>query len=168
MSTHPEMRVGQGYDRHRLGPDRALLLGGVQVDYSQGLIGHSDADVLLHAVTDALLGATGLGDIGEWFPDTDPQYKNADSRKLLVLTLKEVVQRGWQIQNLDCTIFAEKPKLKAYKPRIRQSLAELLEISEELINVKAKTGEGVDAVGRSEAMEASATVLLMRVGGAGS
>lgn len=161
-ATRPTYRIGQGYDTHRLGPDRKLILGGVEIPHPTGLIGHSDADVLLHAITDALLGATGMGDIGEWFPDTDPEFKDSDSKVLLAKAYAEVQKRGWSIVNLDCTIFAERPKLKAYKPLIKQVLSELLHIDPELINVKAKTGEKVDAVGREEAIQASATVLLQR------
>ena len=156
------IRVGQGYDTHRLVPDRPLILGGVKVDYPLGLYGHSDADVLLHAIIDAILGALGLGDIGEWFPDTDPAYKDVDSAVLLKDTIHEMHKRGYTIGNLDCTIFAEKPKLKEYKPLIRASLHEMMNIPQDIINVKAKTGEGVDAVGRGEAMNASATVLIIR------
>ena len=122
-----EYRVGLGHDTHRLGPDRPLILGGVRVDYDRGLVGHSDADVLLHAVTDALLGAAALGDIGELFPDTDPANKDLDSRIFLEAALTRVRQLGWEPVNLDCTLFAQRPKLSGYKPTIAQHLAQLLD-----------------------------------------
>ena len=139
-----------------------MVLGGVSIKHDRGLVGHSDADVLLHAVIDALLGAAGLGDIGAWFPNTDPQWAGADSAKLLQGTLNEVRQRNWEIVNLDCTIFAEQPKLTSAKPHIQQRLAELLGIPADRINVKAKTGEQVGPVGREEAIAADAVVLLTR------
>ena len=157
-----EYRVGLGQDCHRLGPDRPLRLGGVPIPHDRGLIGHSDADVLLHAVTDAVLGAAGLGDIGEHFPDTDPQHKHADSAVLLTTALASVLAKGWQVVNLDCTVAAQRPKLSAYKQSIRTRLAELLEIDPQAVNVKAKTGEHVGPVGREEAMTAEAVVLLQR------
>lgn len=157
-------RVGLGHDTHRLGDGRPLILGGVVIEHAKGLIGHSDADVLLHAVTDALLGAAGLGDIGDAFPDTDPAYRGIDSAILLQRTLERVRAAGWQPVNLDCTIFAQKPKLGPHKQTIRQNLARLLELPVERINVKAKTGEAVGPVGREEAMCADAVVLLMRSG----
>jgi 2-C-methyl-D-erythritol 2,4-cyclodiphosphate synthase len=140
-----------------------LILGGVRVEHTSGLDGHSDADVLLHAVTDALLGAAGLGDIGELFPDTDPQYQGADSSRFLTEALRRVREGGWQPVNLDCTVHAQRPKLSAHKPAIKQRLAELLEMSADTVNVKAKTGERVGPVGREEAMCADAIVLIQRV-----
>ncbi|MFN8858412.1 MAG: 2-C-methyl-D-erythritol 2,4-cyclodiphosphate synthase [Planctomycetaceae bacterium] len=157
-----EYRVGLGHDTHRLGPDRALILGGLKVDHDRGLVGHSDADVLLHAVTDALLGAAALGDIGELFPDTDPANKDLDSRIFLNAALEKVRKMGWEPVNLDCTVFAQKPKLSAYKPTIAQTLAELLGLPRDCVNVKAKTGEKVGPIGREEAMSADAVVLLRR------
>ncbi len=154
------MKIGQGYDRHRLAPDRDLILGGVKIDYHLGLDGHSDADVLLHAITDALLGAIGQGDIGELFPDTDPQYKGADSAKLLSVVVEKVRSAGYQIANIDCTIFAQKPKLVPHKPQIKSRVAQLLGINENFVNIKAKTGESRGAVGREEVIDAAATVLL--------
>ncbi len=154
------LRIGQGYDTHRLVEGRRLILGGVGIPYAKGLFGHSDADALLHAVTDALLGALSLGDIGEHFPDTDPAYRGADSKKLLSLAYGLVRERGWRLVNLDATVFAQEPKLGPYKKQMRSVLAALLETEEERISVKAKTGEGVDAVGRGEAISAAATVLL--------
>ncbi len=157
-----EVRVGLGHDRHRLCPGRPLILGGVRIEHELGLEGHSDADVLLHAITDALLGALGLGDIGEWFPNTDPQWQGADSVIFLQAATQEIRNRGWKIGNLDCTIHAERPKLSPLKPAIRARLAELLAIAEDRINVKAKTGERVGPVGRQEAIDADAVVLLTR------
>jgi 2-C-methyl-D-erythritol 2,4-cyclodiphosphate synthase len=157
-----EFRVGLGQDCHRLMRGRPLILGGVRIDHETGLDGHSDADVLLHAVTDALLGAAGLGDIGEFFPDVDPQFKDADSAVLLAAALIEVRSHGWQIANLDCTVAAEKPKLSPVKPAIRTRLAELLGVPADRVNMKAKTGERVGPVGREEAMTAEAVVLLVR------
>ena len=144
------------------GPGRPLVLGGVRIEHDRGLHGHSDADVLLHAITDALLGAAGLGDIGDAFPDTDPQYAGIDSALLLTEALRRVREQGWTVANLDCTVFAQKPKLTPHKATIRQRLAELLALPTDRVNVKAKTGEHVGPVGREEAMEASAVVLLTR------
>lgn len=155
-------RIGIGHDTHRTVSGRPLILGGVQVDHTLGLDGHSDADVLLHAITDALLGAAALGDIGELFPDTDPQYLGMDSKIFLREALRQVQAAGWVPVNLDCTIHAQRPKLSNYKPRIRQELADLLGISLDVVNVKAKTGERVGPVGREEAMCADAIVLLAR------
>ncbi|QDT99323.1 2-C-methyl-D-erythritol 2,4-cyclodiphosphate synthase [Gimesia aquarii] len=158
----PEIRIGSGQDCHRLESGYQLILGGVPIDFDMGLVGHSDADVLLHAITDALLGAAGLGDIGEMFPNTDDRWKDADSRNLLMTAYQEVQKADWQIVNLDCTISAERPKLAGYKPSIRKSIAKTLNIHEQQINIKAKTGERVGPVGRQEAMTADAIVLLTR------
>src|SRR5438128_4340773 len=133
------MRVGIGHDTHRLGPGRPLLLGGVRVPHSRGLVGHSDADVVLHALTDALLGAAGLGDIGDAYPDTDPAWQNADSRLFLRETLARLNQAGWRVVNLDVIIFAQEPKLGPVKASIRASLAELLAVPLDAVHVKAKT-----------------------------
>jgi len=157
-----EYRVGLGHDTHRLGPDRVLILGGVRVEHDRGLVGHSDADVLLHAVTDALLGAAALGDIGELFPDTDPANKDLDSRIFLNAALERVRRLGWEPVNLDCTLFAQRPKLSAYKPAIALHLSQLLGLPRDCVNVKAKTGEKVGPIGREEAMQADAIVLLRR------
>lgn len=162
MSISPAYRVGLGHDTHRLVAGKPLLLGGVRIEYASGLDGHSDADVVLHAVTDALLGAAGLGDIGELFPDTDPQYRGADSAIFLQEALSRLHQRGWKPVNLDCTIHAQRPKLSTYKLAIQQRLAELLQIPADTVNVKAKTGERVGPVGREEAMCADAIVLIYR------
>ncbi len=153
-------RIGQGYDLHRLVEGRDLILGGVKIDYEKGLLGHSDADVLLHAITDALLGAAGLGDIGRHFPDTDPAFKGADSRVLLSEAVALVVKAGWVIVNVDSTIVAQAPKLAPYMPEIRESVAKTIGVDLQRVNVKAKTNEGCDAVGRKEAIEAHAVVLL--------
>ena len=160
--TMAEYRVGLGHDRHRLVAGRPLVLGGVAIEFELGLDGHSDADVLLHAITDAILGAAGLGDIGEWFPNTDPQWSGADSKIFLRGALKAVTDRGWSVINLDCTIHAERPKLSAHKRTIAANIAKLLDITEDRVNVKAKTGEKVGPVGRQEAMDADAVVLLER------
>ena len=157
-----DFRVGLGHDLHRLVAGRPLLLGNIEIPFERGLEGHSDADVLLHAVTDALLGACALGDIGEWFPDTDPRYKDANSIVFLQAALDEVFSRGWQIVNVDATIFAQRPKLSTYKPAIRGRLADLLGISVDDVNIKAKTGERVGPIGREEAIAADVVVLLRR------
>jgi len=156
------MRVGLGHDRHRLVAGRPLVLGGVTIPHDRGLDGHSDADVLLHAITDALLGALGLGDIGEWFPNTDPQWAAADSTIFLNAVLTELGTRGWEIANVDCTVHAERPKLSPHKETIARRLAELLGLDREQVNVKAKTGEKVGPTGREEAIDADAVVLLAR------
>jgi len=159
---NPEFRVGLGHDTHRLTAGRPLILGGVRIEYDKGLDGHSDADVLLHAIVDALLGAAGLGDIGDAFPDTDPRYQGIDSALLLREALQRVRAHGWQLVNLDCTIHAQKPKLSPHKPIIRARLAELLDVPAACVNVKAKTGERVGPVGREESMSADAIVLLQK------
>ncbi len=156
------MRVGLGHDRHRLVAGRPLILGGLPIPFELGLDGHSDADVLLHAVTDALLGAAGLGDIGEWFPNTDSRWANADSALFLQHAVQEVRRHGWEVANLDCTVHAERPKLSAFKQPIAHRIAELLEIDVAQVNVKAKTGEKVGPIGRQEAIDADAIVLLIR------
>lgn len=153
------MRVGIGHDTHRLGADRPLRIGGVVVPHSTGAIGHSDADVLLHAITDALLGAVGAGDIGEWFPDDDPVNENADSGVLLRRVVNEALDRA-RIVNIDCIVFAQRPKLGDHKREIRRSVASLLRLPEDRVNVKAKTGERVGPIGREEAIAAEAVVLL--------
>ena len=156
-------RVGIGYDIHRLVPDRKLILAGVEIPCDMGLSGHSDADVVLHAVTDALLGAAGLGDIGEMFPDTDPAYKDADSAKLLQQALAQINAAGYTPVNLDTIIIAEKPKLTPYKPQMRFRLAQLLNLEESEINLKAKTNEGVGPIGTGEAIAGYAVVLLTAI-----
>jgi 2-C-methyl-D-erythritol 2,4-cyclodiphosphate synthase len=157
------MRVGMGHDTHRLAEGRALMLGGVPVAHSRGLVGHSDADVVLHAITDALLGAAGLGDIGDAFPDSDPVYDQCDSTRFVRQTLACLRQEDWQIVNLDVIIFAEEPKLGAVKNDIRLNLARLLELDAGKVNVKAKTGEKVGHIGRGEAIACQAVVLIEKL-----
>ena len=159
----PDVRIGEGHDVHRTIAGRPLILGGVDItDADFGLDGHSDADVLFHAVIDAILGATGQGDIGEWFPNTDDQWKGADSAMLLQHVFETVSKQGWQIGNLDCTISAERPKLSPWKQKIRECVAERLNLPVERVNVKAKSGEAVGPVGRGEAITADVVVLMMQ------
>ena len=153
-------RVGLGHDSHRLVVGRPLILGGVRIEHSKGLAGHSDADAVLHAITDALLGAAGLGDIGDAFSDTDPHWKDADSAMLLIDSLARVRDRGWRPVNLDITIFAQEPKLGPIKQSIRENIARLVELPLDDVNVKAKTGERVGHIGRGEAIACHAVVLL--------
>lgn len=160
-----QWRVGIGYDIHRLGADRDLVIGGVVIPYDGGgLIGHSDGDVLLHAVTDAFLGAANLPDIGELFPDSDPQYKDVDSALLLSRALQKVTANGFSGNNIDAIIHAQKPKLSAYKIPIAESIARLTGVAADCVSVKAKTGEGLDAVGRGEAIAATVVISLVRRG----
>ena len=156
------MRVGIGHDTHRLEAGRPLILGGVRIDHPRGLAGHSDADVVLHAVTDALLGAAGLGDIGDVYPDTDPAYRDGNSTVFVRETLARLTQYGWRPVNVDVIIFAQEPTLGPVKARIRRRLAELLALDPEAVNVKAKTGEGVGVIGRAEAIACQAVVLIDR------
>lgn len=156
------MRVGIGHDTHRLAEGRPLLLGGVRVEHARGLVGHSDADIVLHALTDALLGAAGLGDIGDAYPDTDPQWKDADSRRFLRETLVRLNRAGWRVVNVDVIIFAQEPKLGPVKAAIRANLAELLDLPLDAVNVKAKTGERVGHIGRAEAMSCQTVALIER------
>jgi 2-C-methyl-D-erythritol 2,4-cyclodiphosphate synthase len=162
MASDPPFRVGCGFDTHRLGVGRPLVLGGVPVDYSRGPIGHSDGDVILHAVTDALLGAAGLGDIGDCYPDTDPRWAGAASRRFVTETLTKLNEAGWAVVNLDVTLLAQEPRLGPVKAAIRASLAQMLGIPEKRVNVKAKTGEKVGHIGRGEAIGCQAVVLLTR------
>ena len=154
------MRIGHGYDVHRLVPGRALILGGVKIEHEVGLLGHSDADVLLHAVSDALLGAAGLGDIGRHFPDTDPQYKGADSRVLLRYVVKLVRENGYFISNVDVTMIAQKPKLKDHIPQMVKNIAADLQIPENRVNVKATTEEKLGFTGTMEGLRCHAVCLL--------
>ena len=156
-------RIGQGYDLHRLVEGRPLILGGVTIDHSKGLLGHSDADALLHAITDALFGAAALGDIVRHFPDTDPAFKGADSRELLREAIKLVREAGWEIVNVDATIVAQAPKLAPYMPQIQQSVADCLGVAMAQVNVKAKTKEKCDAVGEGLAIETQAIALLQSI-----
>ena len=154
------MRIGHGYDVHRLVEGRDLILGGVKIDFELGLLGHSDADVLLHAVSDALLGAAGLGDIGRHFPDTDPQYKGADSRVLLRHVVKLVRESGYFISNVDVTMIAQKPKLKDHIPQMVANIAADLQIPENRVNVKATTEEKLGFTGSMEGLRCHAVCLL--------
>jgi len=156
------LRIGLGHDTHRLVDGSFILLGGVRIEHTKSLLGHSDADVLLHAITDALLGAAGLGDIGELFPDTDPANRNRDSGEMLQAAWNLVRQHHWQIVNLDIVLFAEKPKIAPHKEAIRKRIAELLEIDVSQVGLKAKTGETIGIIGREEAIAAECVVLLNR------
>ena len=155
-------RIGEGWDVHALVPGRKLILGGVEVPHTLGLLGHSDADVLLHAITDALFGAAALGDIGRHFSDTDPQFKGADSAVLLAEAARRVRAKGFEIGNIDSTIVAQAPKLAPHIEKMRERIAQVLELDVEQVNVKAKTAEKLGPVGQQQAMEARAVVLLVR------
>ena len=154
------MRIGPGYDVHRLVPDRRLVLGGVEIPFERGLLGHSDADVLTHAVMDALLGAAALGDIGQHFPDHDPAYAGADSLVLLDQVTVLLAERGWRVGNVDATVIAQRPKLASYIPQMRANLARRMGAELEQINVKATTEEGLGFTGGGEGIAAHAVVLL--------
>lgn len=158
MTTNP--RVGIGYDIHRLVDGRRLMLGGVEIPHDRGLLGHTDADVALHALTDALLGAAGLPDIGDLFPDTDPAFKGADSRNLLTEVMLKVRDKGFAIGNIDLIVHAEVPRLSPYKRRMVESIAGVLKCSPEQVSVKAKTNEGLGPVGQVDAIACTAVVLL--------
>ena len=154
------MRIGHGYDVHRLVEGRDLILGGVKLDFPMGLDGHSDADVLLHAVSDALLGAAGLGDIGLHFPDTDPRYKGADSLRLLEVVGEKVKGRGFRVGNIDVTMIAQKPKLRPHIPAMQENIAKALGVDPSRVNVKATTEERLGFTGRQEGMSCHAVCLL--------
>ena len=154
------MRIGHGYDVHKLVPGRDLILGGVKVPHTLGLLGHSDADVLLHAVSDALLGAAGLGDIGKHFPDTDPQYKGADSLELLRIVGQKVAAAGYRVSNIDVTMIAQRPKLRPYIETMERNIAAALNIDPSRVNVKATTEEGLGFTGNYEGMACHAVCLL--------
>ncbi|SDN91817.1 2-C-methyl-D-erythritol 2,4-cyclodiphosphate synthase [Psychrobacillus sp. OK028] len=156
------MRIGQGFDVHEFADNRPLIIGGIEIPYERGLIGHSDADVLLHTVTDAALGAIGEGDIGRHFPDTDPEFKDADSAKLLEHIWKLVDARGYKLGNIDCTIIAQKPKMAPYIETIRERVAELLQADVSQVNVKATTTEKLGFTGREEGIASMATILLLK------
>lgn len=156
-----DYRVGLGYDIHRLAEGRRLILAGVSIPYSKGLSGHSDADVVLHAVTDAVLGAAALPDIGELFPDADSAYKDADSAALLSLAMTRVRQKGFAAQNADVVVHAEAPKLSAYKTEMARSLAAMLDVTQGQVSIKAKTNEGLGPIGHGEAIACTAVVLLV-------
>ena len=154
------MRIGHGYDVHRLVEGRELILGGVKIDYEKGLLGHSDADVLLHAVSDALLGAAGLGDIGRHFPDTDPRYKGADSLMLLREVYGKISEKGFRVGNIDVTMIAQKPKLNDYIPQMRDNIADAVGVASDRVNVKATTEEKLGFTGTGEGMSCHAVCLL--------
>lgn len=157
------MRIGHGYDVHRLVEERKLILGGVDVPYERGLLGHSDADVLTHAVMDALLGAAALGDIGRHFPDTDPAYKGADSLKLLDHVMELLRQKGWKVGNVDATIIAQRPKLADFIPEMRDNLARHMGVEADQVNVKATTEEKLGFTGSGEGIAVHAVALLESV-----
>ena len=157
------VRIGHGYDVHRLTGGRKLILGGVDIPWELGLLGHSDADVLTHAVMDALLGAAALGDIGKHFPDTDPAYAGADSLALLDHVVELLAGRGWQVGNVDATVLAQRPKLAPYIPQMRQNLALHMGVPPEQVNVKATTEEGLGFTGTGQGMAAHAVALLERI-----
>jgi len=156
------IRVGQGYDVHQLVAGRKLILGGVEIDHPTGLLGHSDADALLHAITDALLGAVALGDIGRHFPDTDPRYAGADSRVLLRAAVALLAEKGWKPVNVDATLIAQKPKLAPHAPAMVANIAADLGIGVDCVNLKGKTNEKLGYLGREEAIEAQAVALVVR------
>ncbi len=158
------LRTGLGHDTHRLEPGGPLLLGGVSIEFDHHLVGHSDADVLLHAVTDALLGAATMGDIGELFPDTDPANRNRDSRDMLRIATAQIRDAGFRIINLDCIVFAERPKLSPYKRSIAAAIADVLQIPADRVNVKAKTGERVGPIGTGLTIQAQCIALLFQTG----
>ncbi len=157
------MRVGIGYDYHRLVEGRKLVLGGVEIPFGKGLAGHSDGDVLTHALCDALLGAAGLGDIGQHFPDSDPQWKDADSIQFLARVVDLLGEKSLRVAQVDCIVLAQEPKLAPHFAPMRERLAKTLGIEQEQVNVKAKTTEGLEAIGRSEAMAAQAVALLQSI-----
>ncbi len=154
------MRVGIGFDIHRLVPERPLVLGGVKVPHPKGLLGHSDADVLLHALCDALLGAAGEGDLGTYFPDTDPKWKSADSRQFIAQAMELVKTRGSKVANVDLVVLLEAPRLAPFREQIQRSIAQVLKVDESRVNLKAKTMEGLGPIGEGQAIAATAVVLL--------
>ena len=158
----PELRIGEGWDTHALVAGRPLVLGGVTIPHGQGLLGHSDADALLHAITDALLGAAGLGDIGQHFPDTAVEFKGADSHRLLAEAMRRVGEAGWSVVNVDSTIVAQAPRMASHLPHMVERIADALGIDAGQVNVKAKTAERMGPVGRGESIETRAVCLLMR------
>ena len=161
-----KLRIGIGHDTHRLQAGGELVLGGVSVPHTHSLVGHSDADVLLHAITDAILGAASLGDIGELFPNTSDENKHRDSADMLAIAADKVRAAGFEIINVDCILFAERPKLSPYKRTIAARIAEVLSVEQNRVGVKAKTGEKVGPVGKEEAMQAQAVALLVQTGDA--
>jgi len=162
MNTPINFRVGEGWDVHALVPGRPLVIGGVTIPHPVGLLGHSDADVLLHAITDALLGAAALGDIGAHFPDTDPVFRGADSLRLLAEAVRRVRQEGWKVGNIDCTVVAQAPRMAPYREAMRDAIARALGIEPGQVNVKAKTAEKLGPVGQGQSIEAHAISLIYR------
>lgn len=157
------LRIGQGFDLHKLVEGRKLIIGGVEISHSKGLLGHSDADVLIHSIIDALFGALAIGDIGTHFPDNDPKYKNIDSTILLKEAINLVKEKGYKINNIDNTILAQEPKMKPYIPLMQKKLAGILEVDESQISIKAKTMEEQDSIGEKKAIATQSTVLLTKV-----
>lgn len=157
-----DLRIGEGWDVHALAPGRRLVLGGVEIAHSHGLVGHSDADVLLHAITDAVLGAAGLGDIGTHFPDTDARHQGADSAQLLASAVLLVRQARYVVVNVDCTVVAQAPRIGPYREAMRQRIAQVIGLAPDAVNVKAKTAERLGPVGEGLSMEARAVALLLR------
>ena len=155
-------RVGFGFDVHRLAEGRALWLGGVRIDHTVGLVGHSDADVLLHALCDALLGAAGLADIGHYFPDTDARWKGADSKELLREVVRSIGERGWRVGNVDCSLVMERPKIKPHIPAMKRAIAPILGVEEDAVGIKATTNEKLGYVGREEGVCAYAVALIAK------
>jgi 2-C-methyl-D-erythritol 2,4-cyclodiphosphate synthase len=155
-----KIRIGEGWDTHQLVPGRKLIIGGVEIPFDKGLLGHSDADLLCHAITDALLGAAALGDIGKHFPDTDPAFKGADSVALLTEAMRRVREAGYELGNLDSTVIAQAPKLAHHIPAMKSRIAHALGVSESQVNIKAKTYEHLGPVGQGQSMEARVVVLL--------
>ncbi len=159
---HTMYKIGHSYDIHQLVPDRKLILGGIEIPFELGLLGHSDADVLLHAVAESILGALGLGDLGTFFPDTDQRFKDLNSKIIVNEVVQMMKKQGYKVSNLDCTIFAEKPKLAPFIKEIKKSISDLLNTALENINIKAATNEKLDSIGNLKAMAASATILLIK------
>lgn len=159
----PQFRIGCGYDVHKLGEERKLILCGVEVPYEKGLLGHSDADVALHALMDALLGAAAMGDIGKHFPDTDERFKGADSMQLTLHVKKLLQEEGWQVNNVDVTIIAQRPKLAGYIAKMRANVAKVLDVAESVVNIKATTTEKLGFTGRSEGIAAEAVASIVKM-----
>jgi len=162
MNERPHFRIGEGWDVHALVPGRPLVIGGVTIPHPVGLLGHSDADVLLHALTDAVLGAAGLGDIGSHFPDTDAAFYGANSARLLAEAVRRVREAGWQLGNVDCTVIAQAPRLAPHREAMRSAIALAIGIDVERVNVKAKTAEKLGPVGQGQSIEARAVALIYR------
>lgn len=159
----PQFRIGCGYDVHKLGEERKLILCGVEVPYEKGLLGHSDADVALHALMDALLGAAAMGDIGKYFPDTDERFKGADSMQLTLHVKKLLQEEGWQVNNVDVTIIAQRPKLAGYIAKMRANVAKVLDVAESVVNIKATTTEKLGFTGRGEGIAAEAVASIVKM-----